>query len=392
MRAHHVRTGLLAGFAVLASTQWSMALDADDFAKKLTDAYLQGGAELIYDNATTSGDTVTLSDAAFRVTGAPINISLGDLIFNGVSEDSSGGYTVASFKKDDISFSADRLTMSMKGLSIEGMRIPANTATPSLDDVLVYRRAETGPIAVTIDDRNIVKLARSSTSVDKSPDGGRLDVGMRAEGLEIDLSDVGDTQAQQAINGMGYQYLNGDIVMKGSWQPESGELSIAEYAYTLNDVGRLDMQFSFSGYTLDFIHKLQQLQEQTGDAQSQQAMGLALMGLMQELTFNSLSIRFDDASVTNKLLEMAASRQGMSRDQMVQGLQAMMPFALAQLNNPEFQKMVTEAVSLYLSDPRNLEIAVQPDSPLPFAAIAGSAMAAPQSLPDLLNVTVTANQ
>ena len=38
MLAYHFRTGLLAGAALLASTQLSLALDAGDFAKKLTQA------------------------------------------------------------------------------------------------------------------------------------------------------------------------------------------------------------------------------------------------------------------------------------------------------------------------------------------------------------------
>ena len=138
-------------------------------------------------------------------------------------------------------------------------------------------------------------------------------------------------------------------------------MTLSDYAMTLNDVGRLGMSFSISGYTLDFVKGLQELQKnmagKEGDAKAQQAMGLAAMGMMQQLTFNNLAVRFDDASLANKVLDMVASQQGMSRDQMVQGLQAMLPFALGQLNNPEFKKSVTEAVSLYLSNPRNIQVA-----------------------------------
>ena len=396
MRASHVRRGLFATFAILASTQWSMALDANDFATKLTDAYLRGGAALVYDSATVAGDSVTLSNVAMEVDGTPFRFDLGNLVFDGVTENGSGGYTVASLNKDKLSFAMDEVAVTITDIVMEDLQVPAESAVRMADEAIFANRFATGPIAVSFDGRDVVKIARTESVTDKSSDGSRFDMSARADGFEVDLSDVGDPRLQQTINGMGYQYLNGDIVAKGSWLPESGEISLTEYAYTLNDVGRLDMQLSISGYTLDFINKLQQLQQQidgaADDAQSQQATGLAMMGLMQGLTFNGMSMRFDDASVTNKLLEMAGSRQGMSRDQMVQSLQVMVPLALVRLQNADFQKMVTEAVSLYLDDPKNIEIAAQPDKPLSFAAIAGSAMAAPQTLPDLLNVTVTANQ
>jgi hypothetical protein len=396
MLAINLRTGLVAGFAILASTQLSAALDADDFAKKLTQAYATGGAELTYDGATASGDTVTLKNLTMKVPGEMKDMNLGDLVFKGVEEDGSGGYDVASLTEDEITISEDDFSFTVKDLELENLHIPAQTAADSVDSLFFYDRAVTGPIVLTVEGRDLFKISKSDTKATKSSDGSRMDFDARADGLEIDLSDVDDAEAQQAINGMGYQYLSGDLAIKGFWQVATGEISLSEYALTLDDVGRLDLQVSISGYTLEFIKGLQELQENMAgkddDAKAQQAMGFAMMGMMQQLTFNSLAVRFDDASLTNKVLDMVASQQGITRDQMVQGLQGMLPFALAQLKNPEFQKTVTEAVSLYLSDPKSIEIAARPDSPVPFASVAGSAMGAPQTLPDVLNVTVQANQ
>ncbi|MCY6380119.1 hypothetical protein [Hoeflea prorocentri] len=396
MRAPYLKTGLAAGFTLLASTHLSFALDADDFAKKFAAAYASQGANITYDGVSADGDTITLKDVDIEMPGEDDGLDLGDLTFNGVKEDGSGGYTAESFTNDEIKFSEDDNELTISDLKVENLRIPGEPGAESVDDIMWYDSATTGPIALTIEGQDVFKAARSTTTTKKSSDGSRMDFDARIDGLEIDLSDVKDAQAQQAINGMGYQTLSGDVVLNGHWAPETGEIALTEYALTLDDVGRLDMQFSISGYTLEFIKGLQQMQEQMAkqddDGKSQQAMGLAMMGMMQQLTFNSLSVRFDDASLTNKVLDMVASRQGMSRDQMVQGLQGMMPLLLAQLQNPEFQKQVTEAVSLYLSDPKSIEITAQPEAPLPFASVAGSAMGAPQTLPQVLNVSVTANQ
>ena len=396
MLAPNTRTGIIAGFALLASTQMSLALDADDFAKKLVAAYGSGGAKVTYGSASASGDTITLSNVLLDVAGEAQDINMGDIVFDGVKEDGSGGYTAAEATQAEFTIKEDDFSVSMKDIRIDNLYIPADATADSLDGIFYYDRATTGPMTMTIEGQELLKITSTDTKLSKNSDGSGLSFNAVASGLGIDLSNVPDAQAQQAINGMGYQNLSGDMVIKGSWGAESGELSLDEYALTLDDVGRLDIRFSMAGYTLEFIRGMQKLQEdmagKEGDANAQQAMGFAMLGMMQQLSLNNMSIRFDDASLTNKVLDMVASQQGMGRDQMVQGLQAMLPFVLGQLKNPEFQKTVTEAVSLYLSDPKNIEISANPDSPLPFAQVAGSAMTAPETLPNVLNVKVLANQ
>ncbi|MCR9139188.1 MAG: hypothetical protein NXI27_24520 [Alphaproteobacteria bacterium] len=396
MLAQNVRTGLLAGLTLVVSTQWAVALDANDFAKKLSQAYAVGGAELTFDEATLDGDTITLKNLTMQVPGEKQGLDLGDMVFEGVKEDGSGGYNVASATEENFTISEDDFSFSIKDIRLENLYVPAESTADTIDNLFYYDRATTGPLVMTVEGRDLFKMSGSETKMSKTSDGSGLGFDARLAGLEVDLSDVQDPQAQQVINGMGYQYLAGDMTMKGSWQLASGEIALNEYALTLNDVGRLDLTFSISGYTLEFIRGLQKLQEQMAgkedDAKAQQAMGFAMLGMMQQLTLNGLSIRFDDASLTNKVLDMVASQQGTTREQMVQGLQAMLPFVLGRLKNPEFQKTVTEAASLYLADPKNIEISAAPDNPLPFAAVAGSAMTAPETLPNVLNVTVKANQ
>ncbi|MDN3721674.1 hypothetical protein QW131_27190 [Roseibium salinum] len=52
--------------------------------------------------------------------------------------------------------------------------------------------------------------------------------------------------------------------------------------------------------------------------------------------------------------------------------------------------MVSEAASKFLADPKEFRVTLKPANPVPVAQILGS-MAAPQTLPDLLNVRIEAN-
>ncbi|MEM6461909.1 MAG: hypothetical protein AAF724_08340 [Pseudomonadota bacterium] len=396
MRATYLKTGIAAGFALLVSTHASVALDADEFAKKFVAAYTSGGMTVAYEGVSEQGNDIIMQGLTFGVEGEQTSFDFGDLTFSGVSEDGSGGYLVDTVSKDRILFSAPEVSFTLDDMSITNLRVPAEAKMETLDDALYYDSLTTGPMKLTAEGQDVFSIASISMDLSKASDNSRMDFTGRADGLEIDLSSVEDAQTRQTLSGMGYQFVGGDVVLEGYWLPTTGEMTLSQYALSLDGVGRLDMQVSISGYTFEFVRGIQELQEkmddQGNDSQAQQAMGLAMLGMLQQLTFNSLSIRFDDASVTNKVLEMVASRQGMTRDQMVQGLQAMVPFALAQLQNPDFQKNVTEAVSLYLSDPKNIEISAMPAEPLSFASVVGTAMSAWQTLPQMLNVSVTANQ
>ena len=82
-----------------------------------------------------------------------------------------------------------------------------------------------------------------------------------------------------------------------------------------------------------------------------QAMGLSMMGLIQQLTFNSASIRFDDAAITKRVLDYVSSQQGISGDQLALSLKGMVPLMMAQLDVPELQNQVSTAVNSYLDAP-----------------------------------------
>ena len=80
-----------------------------------------------------------------------------------------------------------------------------------------------------------------------------------------------------------------------------------------------------------------------------------------------------------------------NREDIVAQLNGALPFMLNALNNPSFQEKVAKAAQTFLSDPKSITITASPAAPVPFQQIMGSAMTAPQSLPDTLALDVTAN-
>ena len=128
------------------------------------------------------------------------------------------------------------------------------------------------------------------------------------------------------------------------------------------------------------------------EGQDESAKGLAMLGLLQQLNFISMSIRFDDSSITGRALDYAAKQAGQDRAAIINQTKGVLPFALAQLKDPDFAQKVTEAASAYLDNPKSLEIKAAPPAPVPFAILAATGSTTPEALIKQLNVTVTANQ
>jgi hypothetical protein len=117
-----------------------------------------------------------------------------------------------------------------------------------------------------------------------------------------------------------------------------------------------------------------------------------MLGLMQQLSFNSAQISFFDDSLTNKVIGLVAGMQNMKPEDIKNQAKGMVPFLMMQLNNPELTNMVTAAVTKFVDAPKSLVITAEPAAPIPFASIMASAMGAPQTIPQQIGLKVTANE
>lgn len=373
----------------------SMALDADDIATKLAAVASQGGAKMTFGSVSAEGGTVVLKTARFTPAGQQ-SLDLGDITLSGVEEEDDGGYYIGQAEFDDVNVTTEEGSLSIVDLEMTGLVIPAELAYESLDDIMFYESFSTGEITASQAGQEVFSMSGVDVNVDRAGDNSAVDVVMVGSGMRIDLSQVKDAKAKEALSQLGYQTLTGDMKIDAGWEVDSGTFNMREYSLTLNDVGRLAMALEISGYTLEFINAMQQAQAAAAanpDPQAaQQAMGFAMMGMMQQLTFNSASVRFDDASLTRRALDFAGKQQGVSGEQMGQALKGMLPLMLGQLGIPALQQQISAAANVYLDNPGNITITAKPAQPVAVPVIMGAGMGNPKSLVDLLNVQVTANQ
>ncbi|MBW6420482.1 hypothetical protein KX729_03440 [Rhizobium sp. XQZ8] len=386
---------LAAGAALSLFAGPALALDGNDVVAKLNKALsIQGGAGLSAESVTTNGSDVTLNKAKFTAPDGKQSLQLGTIKMLGIEED-SGSYYVDKVSFDNVNVTEEKMTFVASDMSISGLSIPADANGNDMDSVLLYEGAHVGKISATLDGKPAFSIDSSDATLEVADDNSSIDFDVKMNGIKGDLTLVDEPEAKDTIQQLGLTSIDGKVSMQGSWELKDGTLDIEEYAFDFAKVGKLNIALSISGYTLDFIKSLNEttktMAADPNNQEAQQAAGLAMLGLMQRLTFNSAEIRFDDAGITKKGLEYAAKKQNTTADQLTQMLKGMTPMMLAQLNVPELQNMVATAVNTYLDKPGSMTISAEPKEGVPFPMIMGAAMGAPNTLPTVLGVTVKAN-
>ncbi len=370
------------------------AQSIDDVAARLKSTFSEQGVEIDWSGVSGDTSSMLLQGVKFKPAGVEQPMDIGDVTLKGISE-ANGDYRIATVSTNAYSRNEGELAFEMSPFVMRDVVLFADGTNSPFGGMLYYRAANLDDLAVKSAGKTA--FSASGIAIEMSEFDGGKPVSMTATvpAFTSDLTLVEDPRYKDAINALGYQNIKGSIQMDGSWNPGDGKMDITKYDIKVDDAGTFGMTFSIGGYTVEFIKSVQELQKQMAampeDADNS-AQGMAMLGLMQQLSFNSASIRFTDDSLTNKVLDYVGKQQGMSGKDVANQAKAIIPFGLAQLQNPDLTAQASAAVNQYFDNPRSLEILAGPASPVPFAMIMADAMANPANLTKTLGVAVKANQ
>jgi hypothetical protein len=385
----------LTSVIVLLPVASAHALDTNAFGTRLKALLAEQGADINWKNLTESGSQIVLEGVTIGAQGKPEKVDLGNVTLNEVTEE-NGGYKIGTLALPNYSTTEEGVTIDISGATINGLTVPAENSNDVMASLMLYSDAKLANVSIKKGDRSLVSLEDLHVEITPVADGKPLEFAGAAEKFSADLSQTEDAQTKAVINALGYQTITGSLTMAGSWQPTDGRIALSKYNLAVNNAGTLGMTFDIGGYTPDFIKSIKDLRKQIAAQPAgadNSAQGLAMLGLMQQLTFGSASIRWEDDSLTKKALDFIASQQGQKPEDIANQAKAIVPFMMMQLNNPELTKQVTEAVNKYLTDPKSFEIKAKPGNQVPFAVIMAGAMSGqPQELTKTLAVSVSANE
>lgn len=387
---------LFASTAFASIASYAFALDGNDVLAKMNALTSPSGIVLAAEGTSVDGDTVTLTSVTATITTADNKkVPIGDVTLEGVTEDDDG-YEIKKASFADLNVMDKGNGISAEDIYVEGISVPSNPEPGTLSSVLLAESVHVGAMKVMAENKQVMTVDELTANYTVADDESKVDFDAAISGIKVDTSSAPDPKAQETIKALGLENINGQIGMKGSWTLADGKMDINEYSFDFDNIGRLDINFSLSGYTLAFLKSMQDAvkaaEANPDKAAGQQALGMSMMGLMQQLVYNGASIRFDDAGITSKVLDYAGKQQGVDGKQFAQSLKGMLPMVLGQMNMPDLQKQISDAANAYLDDPKSLEVSAKPAQPMPFPQIMGAAMGNPADLAKTLNVQVTANQ
>ena len=372
----------------------AFAQDATAVVERLKSVLAGQNLTLAWTSVTGDASEAVLEGTSIQMAGEGKPLSIGKLTLSGITEENRG-FKIETITTEPYSLNEGPTKVEISPLTLGNVSLPATDSTDLLASFLMYETANLDNVSVKIGDKQAFQMTNFAAEVTPPADGNAMEFTGSAEKFTADLTLVEDPQSKAAIEALGYQNISGDFQMEGTWQPTDGRMALSSYDITVDNAGTLGMTFDLGGYTVEFLKSVQELQKKMAaqpEGADNSAQGMAMLGLMQQLTFNGATVRFDDDSVTNKVLEYVAKQQNMTAKDIANQAKAIVPFLMMELNNPELSTQVTAAVNAYLDAPKSIEIAAKPASPVPFALLAASGMSNPKDLPKTLGLTVTANQ
>lgn len=394
MKLRHAYSTAAWGVLLVALSGFgASAQDANAVAQRLKETLAAQGADLNWTSASGSGGQVVLDGVTYGATGTPNTFTVGKVTLDGVAE-ANGGYTVGTVTFPAVNFTQEGLTVTSTAATLNNVRIPAAGQTDIVKNMLFYDSGKIDSIEFKLGDKQVGSVQNTNFTM-TPPDAGPMAFTGVADKFSADLSAIPDPQTQAVVAALGYQQITGNVQVTGSWNPADGRMEISKYDIAVDDAGKLGLTFDIGGYTPQFLQALQDVQKQmaANPGGDQTAQNIAMMGLMQQLLFNGASIRFDDASLTNKALDFMAKQQGADAAQLKEQTKTIIPFLLASspIKDEALKKQIADAVSAYMDNPKSLTIRAKPATPQPFSAIAAQGQADPAALTGTLGASVTAN-
>lgn len=198
---------------------------------------------------------------------------------------------------------------------------------------------------------------------------------LKNDGIRIPISSIEDQDAQAFLQVLGLETVVWSDETRLYWDEATLELRLERLMLDIEGLGTAEASARFANVPKEFF--------EDPEGQGQMAAVVA--------QFVDATVVYKDSGLAGKGVSHIAELQGVPDNVFREALVAQAAGATAILQNEAFTKMVSEAASKFLKEPGELRLTLKPENPVPMATIIGSLAAAPQTLPDLLSVSVEAN-
>lgn len=368
---------LLSGAALLPMTLPAHAIEAEPAAQALA-AALTGDskAKVSFESARDEGGNIRIEGLSVADGDGSGTVRFASAVIQAPTEGGNG-----IFETSNITFSDGAISGKSKG-SIAGATLtnvtvldPKEVKATGPGNGLLFATAEAKDLKIARNDQpGELSVARVFVEVRSIVDNVPQDSFGTVE--DITLPPEFFAQSKFKPETIGYDKLTLDLSWDGVRDLAAKTMTIRDFTLSLQDGG----EFSVTGI-MGNLPEPSQLNDPNASSKA---------GATQ---VHTMTMRYDDKSLAGRIMDMLAKQQGITREAYANQIAAALPFLLISMpiNNPEFQTEVAGALGAFLKDPRSLTVKLEPTAPVSGQDIMGIMQSSPQTLPDKLNASVTAN-
>ncbi len=323
-------------------------------------------------------------------------MTIGEIELEEISDEGDGlyeigGVTFSGVKVEGTGADGAPFAIDMPEATVEDWNVKDAGDAPTPQDAFrsamnVATKMSTSKITVTAGGQTFTVDGYEQTW-DGDPATGAGTFAAKLSKVTIPEQAIAPADPMGTMKQLGYSGLTFDIVADGKLDVQQDSIGFDfNFAYVGKDMGSLKFSVAASDIPMAVFGELQKSQ-----ATGQEPDFTALMPQLQNVTFHKFSLRFEDDSITKKLMPLAAAMQGMDEATMVANAGAMLQLGLTQLNNPDFTSQVVGAVNSFLKDPKSLTVNVDPASPVKVMDLMTMNPSDPGAAITRLGVSVKAN-
>ncbi len=391
--------------ACLSSAALVPGLAQADDAPPAVQAFLdnlqrQTSAKPAYDSLKVDGGNVTIINLTLtkeaKDNDPGLSVKTAQLDFTGITDQGNSLWQIgkSTFTNTSVQMTGKdaALSATIPAASAEGWYIRAVPATPTPKDELLSsltfaNKMTSGPITINATGQ-MLTIDSIDTTWNGDPATGAGKFSLKVNNLAVPQATVALFDTGSVWKQLGYDGLNFDIATDGDLTSNGDTLG---YAFNLSLAGRNIGALSLSAAVdnLPVAAYAQMLKDQTGGRGIDFA---TLSPQLQNVDIKGGSLRFDDASITKKILPLAAAMQGMDEKVLLASIPPTIQLTLVQLQNEALTKQAVDAVTAFLADPKSLMLSIKPEAPMKLLEFNALDPAKPGEAITKLGVSITANQ
>lgn len=324
------------------------------------------------------------------------NITIGDIYFDNISEE-DGRYVVGQVRVSDFSANyIDEDLINVKGLSFNNLILSDQSSDDIFKNSLFYEDMKLKYVGFTLNKKVIFELNNAESHYSAFDKQTPLTFTSKIDSFKLYADATEDKNTIAVMKALGLEPLEGSSYGEGLWDIYGdGRFTVNESVIKINNAGTLKTSFSISGFTQKFLKAIEELQKKPQEETSNENSALSAMALALQLRIKDIKLRYEDASLINKVIAFQAQQRGIAPNDLKEVIKGIVPMLASQLKSPTFTKEVEVAAKAFIDNPQSIEITATPENEVSAASLmllSAMGVEASAKIIDMLNIHIVANK